>query len=245
MKHAVRIAAFFTAAILSAFPVSAFTLEPITALLAPAGARSVATFRVKNDGSARIAVRMSALTRAVDDQGVESNQSAAELFTIYPSRLIVEPGATASVKIQWKGDSSLSAERCFRFVAEQVPVSDAGDAQVTGIKMMFKYVASLYVGDEKFKPNLAARVAGALSPEGLAGYEVSIANKGQRHFILQSASVDFAAPDGQIRTLTAADLGPLIGANYLPSSSRLFFVRDEKALPGTAYDARLASEGGY
>jgi P pilus assembly chaperone PapD len=209
MKPAARIAAVM-AAVLAAVPASGFTLEPITALLAPSGARS-----------------------------------AADLFTIYPSRLIVEPGATAAVKIQWKGDATLSAERCFRFVAEQVSVSDVGDTNVTGIKMMFKYIASLYVGDEKFKPDLDARVAGARDSEGLPGFEVEIANRGQRHFILQSAAIDFADPNTAPRTLTAADLGSLIGANYLPSSSRSFFVRDDKAVPGTANGVRLAFEGGF
>jgi len=245
MSKAARIVAVSAAAILAAFRLSAFTMEPMTALLAPTGARSVAAFRLKNDGNARIAVKLSALTRAVDADGVETNEGAANLFTIYPQRLLIEPGATMTVKVQWKGEAQLASERCFRFVAEQLPVTDVGDAQSSGIKVMLRYVASVYVGDAKLKPDLVAKVVGATGADGAAGFAIEVENRGARHLVVSEASLELKDSAGDKLSLSEAALAPLVGVNYLPAFPRRFFLPDERAVAGAQYEAELRYKGEF
>jgi fimbrial chaperone protein len=218
----------------------AFTLEPIMTLLAPSGAGSVVTFRVKGDGQSRVAIRFRVLTRDMQVDGSEVNTPADTLFLVYPARVVVEPNGQAAVKVQWKGPAKLDAERCFRFVAEQVPL-DTG-AQGSGIKIMFKYIASLYVGGSSFAPSVKVKVVGAMNAEKASGFLVEIANSGSRHVVLGNPKVTIGS--AQI-VLGEAELGTLAGTNYLPGRSRSLFILKEGAVEGQPYDSTLEFESVY
>jgi fimbrial chaperone protein len=243
MRDVRLVAAVLVAATLVAVPVSAFTMEPMSTLLAPSGAKSVATFRIKNDGEARIAVRLSALTRSVSTDGKEENASAAELFTLYPSRVLVEPGSSVAVKIQWKGPASVATERCFRLMAEEVPL-DSGGEKGSGIHMLFRYIASIYVGDAGFKPELVAQATGAEGKDG-AGILVDLENRGTRHVVAEKVRLDLVDDQGKTITLSNEELGSLNGANYLPGFSRSLFIPLAEAQAGMSYTTKITYEGEY
>jgi len=221
----------------------AFTMEPMTALLAPTGAGSVATFRIRNDGAERVAVRIKVLSRGLSASGEETNSPADELFSVYPARVVVEPGSQAAVKAQWRGPAALGSERSFRLVAEEVPLdSRTSGERASGIKVAFRYVASLYVGEARFAPALVATVEGAKGPLGDTGLIVEIRNEGTRHVIALDARVEV---DGLQSSLTAQELGALSGANYLPGTGRRTFVPRPDAEAGRRYEAHVAFEGVY
>ncbi len=127
-----------------ALPASPFSLEPMTASLAPSGPAAIGTFRLKNDSTERIAIKLSIVRRSMAPDGTELNTPADQLFTIYPARIVLAASSVATFKIQWKGSASTDSELCFRLLAEQVPV-DSNDSQSSGIRILFRYVASLYV----------------------------------------------------------------------------------------------------
>lgn len=221
---------------------SAFTMEPMSALLSPSGSGTIATFRIKNDGKERIAIRLSLLSRDSSPEGIEVNAPADELFVAYPSRLLVEPGSSASAKVQWRGPPKVDAERSFRLVAEQIALEGgSGKDGNSGIKVMFRYIASLYVGESGFAADLAATVVGAKGPDGSPGLMVELRNQGRRHVIATDARVivDGLAP------LDSAELGGLSGANYLPGRSRRAFVPRPEAVEGMSYQARAEFESAY
>jgi fimbrial chaperone protein len=223
---------------------SAFTMQPMSTLLSPSGEGSIATFRIKNDQNERIAIRFKTLTRGVAADGKETNESADDLFMIYPARVLIQPGMSASVKLQWRGPASVDAERCFRFVAEQVAL-DANPAahENSSITIMFRYIASLYVGQPGFQEKLTTNVVGAADSDGSDGFLVEISNVGKRHIVATEASIDLG---GTLRPLTSEELGPLSGANYLPGTSRSLFVPRPEAQVGQHYDdASLVYKGEY
>lgn len=231
-------------------PSFAFTMEPMSVLLGPSGPGSSATFRITNDGTARIAIKLSVWSRGSGPDGQETNAPADDRFALYPSRLVVEPGAFANVKLQWKGEAKPVAELPFRLVAEQVPLDGAGQAvdqganlKSSGIKVLFRYIASVYVGDATFKPSLSASVIGGNAADGRKGLVVAIANSGNRHVVANDLRVE-------IQGLTApaiegASLGPLSGANYLPGTGRTIFVPSAEAVPGAIYEAKLSFDAEY
>jgi P pilus assembly chaperone PapD len=188
-----------------------------------------------------VALRFRVLSRSIGADGREENAPADGLFVVYPSRLLVEAGAAASVKLQWKGPAVADSERCFRFVAEQVPI-DAAGPRGSGLKIMFRYVASLYVGEASFAPELRATATGASGPDGRSGYLVEIRNAGKRHVIASGARLRFA---GDAAPLTSAELGELSGANYLPASSRSAFVPRPEAEQGKTYEVELEYDAVY
>jgi len=230
--------------VLASAPLHSFTMEPMSTLLLPSGTGSVATFRIKNDGDARIAIRISVLTRSQTIEGKEINSPAETLFSVYPARLVIEPGAVSAVKIQWRGASDLAREQCFRFVAEEVALSSQA-AQSTGIRVLFRYIASLYVGSEAFSPEISASAVAAKNPAGEAGFFVEIENRGSRHVIALDAVLSLSDESGRVITIGSEELDTLNAANYLPGSKRRLFIRREEAVPGRLYDARITYEGEY
>lgn len=236
----------FFAALLLAFAAEtagAFTMEPMSALVSPSGAGSLATFRIKNDGAERVAIRLRVLSRETGPDGSEINGPADALFVVYPARLLVEPGSSAAAKVQWRGPAKLESERSFRFVAEQIAIdADASKSGASGIKVMFRYIASLYVGETSFAPDLVASASGALGPQGETGYRVEIRNAGTRHVIGTNLRVALV---GDGTTFSSDELGALSGANYLPATARTIFIQSHDAIAGKSYEARIEYDGAY
>lgn len=226
---------------LGAGALGAFTLEPISATITPSGPLSIATFRIKSADPARIAIRFRVLSRDLSPDGKEINGPADDLFLVYPTRMVVDPGAQAVVKIQWRGQANVDREQCFRFVAEQVPL-DTGPSANSGIKMMFRYIASLYVGQPSFTASLEASALGATGPDGSTGLLVELSNRGSRHVVAIDPKI---AIDGAKPRLGPEALGPLAGANYLPGRSIHVFIAAPDAVIGKRYDARVDYEGVY
>ncbi len=234
--------ASLAAVVFSLVPIGtwAFTMEPMSTLLAPSGPGRVATFRITNDGPERVAIRLSVLARATSPKGEEINTPAEELFIVYPDRLLVEPGATATAKVQWRGPARIGAEQSYRLVAEQVAI-DAATARngTSGIKIMFRYIASLYVGEGSFAPSLVSTIVGATGPRGESGYLVEISNIGQRHLIPNNLRIQL---EGEDIPLSGMALGALSGSNYLAGTGRSLFVPSPYAIPGKTYEGTLLYE---
>lgn len=222
---------------------SAFTLEPMTAVLTPSGAGSIGTFHIKNDGTDKIAIKLTVVTRSLSEDGKEEN-APTSAFMVYPSRLLVEPGATAAAKVQWKGSPAIAAEQTFRLIAEEVSIDTSPDTS-SGIKMRFRYIASLYVGKASFNAKLMAKVDGAQGSNGEKGFSVELANTGTRHVVAMKMHLSLSRSDGPAIELTADDLGALNGTNYLPSSTRKLFIPNEAAEVGKSYDAQLDYDSEY
>jgi fimbrial chaperone protein len=223
------------------FAASAFTLEPMSLSLSPSGSGSIGTFRLKNAGNERVAIRLKILRRSMELDGTELNEAADTQFTIYPARLVLEPASTSVVKVQWKGGGVSDSELCFRLVAEQVPV-DFSVSQGSGIKIIFRYIASLYITPpaSNYQINVESAI-GSVDSNGNSGFLVEVRNLGRRHVIAVDASFEFRekeAATGAI-LLSSEEIGGANGANYLPGLLRRFFIPYPDAVPGRAYEAIL------
>ena len=218
-------------------PVSSFTLDPMVTSLSPLGAGAIRTFRVKNDGTERIAIQLRIVKRSMTPDGKEINDVADDLFKIYPARLVIEPASTVAFKIQWKGVSSPSQELCFRLVAEQVPIDFASNV-VSGIRIMFRYIASVYITPTVSSAELFVESAqGETDANGNAGFMITVRNSGNRHVI--ATAVSFEVKEAGALLVGSDVLGAADGANYLPGLKRRFFIRNAAAVPGRVYEALL------
>lgn len=230
--------AALTLLVASAAYVCAFTFQPMFVRLDASGPGSIQTFQVSNESDSSLAVRFSVLTRATGPDGKESNEDASGLFTIYPERVVVEPHSNAAMKLQWNGPPGLSSERPFRLVAENVAV-DSGVPSASGLRVMFRYVASVYVGKPTFTPHLVWIVKGARSATGEKGFNVEITNSGTKHVIADTALLKITGVKGKVVALGNKELGVLSGANYLPGSPQRLFIAQADAVPGSTYKAQL------
>lgn len=241
LKHFFLTAALLVVATLSA---GAFTFQPMFVRLDPNGPGKVQTFEINNEGDELLAVQLSIFTRTINNDGVEKNEDASNLFTIYPPRLMVEPRSSASVKLQWNGPGTLDTEKSFRLVAESVAL-DSGWPKTSGIRVMFRYVASVYVGEADYSSRLVCTVKGATNAESKRGFSVQIVNSGTAHVVADSVKLVISGPKGRDLMFEGDQLGFLSGSNYLPDSPRRLFIPMDEAEPGQTYVARLDFESVY
>jgi len=213
--------------------VAALTVTPMSVELTETGAGSTASFRIENDSDAPIAVIVSVMTRVIEPDGTERNAPAGNDFLVMPSRVVLDPRSARVVKVQWRGPSPLSVERAYRVLVEQVPVS-FGESGGSGIRIMFRYLAALYV--------VPAGAAGRLSLVSLIpavrddqnGLLVSIRNDGNKHFITSNPRL--LVRDGSGETEFSGDaLSGLTGLNILARSSREVFIPWAGVRMGASY----------
>ncbi len=220
------------AALVPAGPAAAFRLVPIEMEFAPAGREATQTFSASNDSAVPVAVEVTIKARAMNESGQDVLQDAFDDWVVFPEQLILQPGETQTIRVQWIGDAAPPRELPFRLVAEQVPV-DIGRPPAQGgqVRLLVTYVASLYVVPEGARPDVKIVSAGPVTaPNGQAALEVVARNDGTRHRILKDASLGIAA-GGKTLTLPAEALEGFAGENILAGATRRFLLPWPAGLP--------------
>jgi fimbrial chaperone protein len=226
----------------AAASVGAFSFVPMSASIAPSGAQSVISFKVTNDSSQSIAVVISVMTRAIDIDGKETNEAVGKEFTIFPTRVVVQPNSFQTVKIQYKGPAALPRETCYRVIAEQVPI-DFSKQETSGVKVLFRYIAALYVSPAKISPNIVLDSAVGTEVDGVKGLKVVIKNAGTRHALLSNAILKIQESSSSMPlSFTGDQTQAFEGQNMLPASSRSFFVPWAAAIGGKTYTGNFEAE---
>jgi fimbrial chaperone protein len=218
----------------------AFTFMPMSISISPSGAQSIATFRLTNDWGQQIAISIKAMTRQIDENGAETNEPADQDFTIFPTRIVVQPNSFQVVKVQYKGVPKLSKEMPYRIIAEQVPI-DFTQQQTSGVKVMFRYIAALYVTPPNVGYKLTISKVQYAEQESAKGFLVTVTNTGTRHALINDPVIKISAPGSAAITLQEDAVKSMQGQNLLPGNVRQFFLPYEKAVQGLAYSGTLSA----
>ncbi|MBI9101558.1 MAG: molecular chaperone [Spirochaetales bacterium] len=205
--------------LLTSFFLYSFTFEPISTNYTPSGPRSNQVFRISNNETSRIAVKISVTTRETDLEGNEVNNPADDLFMIYPSRTMLNPGETRSVRVKWLGEQDPDVEIPFRIIAEQIPV-DFNPTERTeggGIRLSYKYIGNIYILPVGGKPEVVID-SFELNRDELT---LMLDNQGTRHTVLANLSVTIVSNEGEkIYSLTEEEVAPGSGINLLTGFPR-------------------------
>ncbi|MBB6481042.1 fimbria/pilus periplasmic chaperone [Spirochaeta isovalerica] len=204
-------------------PLFSFQLTPISTDMSTTGSGSVKNFTVINSNEDIIAVQMSIYSRSTTLEGDEINEPADDLFIIYPSQIILKPGENQIVKVQWKGMADITSELPFRIIAEQLPVNfSTEDNESGGLKIMFRYIGSVYVKSKSMKPDVIVESLTAVDDGKL---RLVLSNKGQAHGILSNLSLQITDNMGSDPLiLSGPDLEGIEGENILAGEKRQFFI---------------------
>jgi fimbrial chaperone protein len=247
MKRTVSlgIAALFL--LCGASALSAFSFEPITRDFSPSGKDSIRTFRLANSGSETIMIRIRILTREVDSDGREVNDPADSLFTVYPSRVVLAPRSLQAVKVQWKGPPDLLVERCFRILAEQLPVRSAEEHRQGGnIRVMFRYLGAIYIVPKGARPNVVVESTRSVTdPSGRKGLEILFCNQGNAHTLLNNLQITLSrqqAGASARKVYEPDELEGINGENLLPGLKRRTVVPLPLDLQGDGLDVSFHFE---
>ncbi|MDA3947882.1 MAG: fimbria/pilus periplasmic chaperone [Spirochaeta sp.] len=187
-------------------PLAAFQLTPMKIELEPRGNGSSTSLTVANTNPDPIAVQIRTLSRTVLPDGSERTDATDGLFRVYPSQMIVQPGQTQVVRLQYTGPADVAVQEAYRLEARQLPINVRNrDAEGgTGVKIVLRYLATLYVGPSDAAPQLNVRVRDFDADAGTG--ELVIENRGTGYADLIGRAVAASAP-GRSAVLSLVEFG--------------------------------------
>lgn len=196
----------------------AYELTPLERTVSPAGRDASTTFRLDNKEAKPVAVELSIFSRAMAEDGSDILTPADNDFVVYPQQVIVMPGQSQTVKVNFVGTPPSGIEAAYRLVADQLPVdmdkkqTDKGGAMA----VLVRYMASLYVQPQGVKPSIAVLASEVTSGGRL---KVTLENSGSSHALLND--IQLRVGD---KVLEGPQLEGLLGQNLLAGVKRDFFI---------------------
>ena len=214
-------------------PSHAYRVVPLTIELEPSGRGSQGQFRVINDTERPVAIQVTIQRRETAIDGSEVLTPAEEgEFVLFPPQMVLRPGQSQAVRVQWRGNATPAGELAFRVITEQLPINlqreRQGGAQVT---LLSRYEGTLYVSPAGATPAIAVDSAEPITDDkGAQRLSVTVSNTGTRHAILGNLKLNVTG-GGQSVTLAPEQLEGMTGANVLAGATRRFSVPWPESLP--------------
>ncbi|MFA6236742.1 MAG: fimbria/pilus periplasmic chaperone [Bacteriovorax sp.] len=179
-----------------------------------------ALFYLDNDSDQPIAVQVSLAKREMTLEGVELNSKTSGEFILYPSQLIIPASEKRSVKVTWTGKEVPSKELAYRLISEQLPIDlEKNKTKKASIKILLRYVAALYVGQEDFASAISVDEIKTADKKVL----IQVINSGKKHQVLTNLNLKFINEKSKKEILLRGeDLKGMSGENVLAESKRLF-----------------------
>ncbi len=212
-------------------PSHAFQLQPISRTYTPAGPGSTQSYQVINSSNERLAITISMVERLVNLRGEETHVPADEDFLVYPPQILLEPNAVQTVRVTWVGDPAPQQELAYRLIAEQLPINldpdkaQQGTAAAGKIKVLMRYVGSVYIKPEQVKPEVIfaglEKIQGA---EGRSQLVLTFQNRGTAHASLRKLQLSLASAQGDVLDLTPEQMGVMRNATILAGKQRQFLI---------------------
>lgn len=217
----------------------AFTLTPMSTTLDPKGNAATRSFRVENESSNRVAFQISILTRDMDEDGKETNQPAADLFTVFPPQGTIAPGQSQSVRLVWTGAANLTNELACRLVAEELPVNFTPEKDQAQIKVILRYMAAVYVRPKNAKPKLQVT---SFTQTVTNTFVMTVTNTGNAHQPLIDPVLTLTDARGQTQKIAADQLLAVAGQNILAQHTRRFVLKLPPEFKEPSYAAQLTAD---
>lgn len=188
-----------------------------------------AQFQISNESNEKIAVELTVKERILDGEGKEMLPDTKEI-TIFPPQMIIPPKEKRTVRVNYNGDTAITSEKAFRVIAEQLPLKvDEKTKKKSGIQMLMKYMAALYVTPDGAEANIQV-----VSYEFKNGsIELVVKNSGSKHQILLDPVLSFEA-SGKKVGLQGKDLEGFAGENVLAESQRVLKIKSNPTVPHKA-----------
>ena len=196
----------------------AFRLDPMSVSIELSDNQKHVSFIIENESKQPLPVQINLFERSMNESGEDVLKETSEVMA-FPDQLIIPPEQKRSVKVTWSGKADeLKSEKAFRFVAEQLPLDlDQDKKSKTGIKMLLKYVAALYVNPKNSESKISCEYGDA---------QLTCINEGNKHRILNFKSLVLQDSSSKIEFETA-DLKKVNGENILAHGKRVFSLKKD------------------
>lgn len=212
-------AALAAAALLST-PAQAHRVYPMSYELAPVGSGAATVLRVDNTTDRPLTLEVTVEKRSWDERGNETRTPADEDFLVLPPQMIVEPGKTQAIRVQYVGDPAIDQTAMYVVGVNQVPVADPNAG--TGVQFVINFGTAAYVVPAGAKTELKVVSVSPASDPGQI--EVTLENTGARYAPLGSTTWTFTNGAGQSMELSGDPLREALVASVVPSRARRVFT---------------------
>ncbi len=219
---------------------AAVSLVPMEMEFSTSGRAMTRLFRIENVSAETAAVEISAKARRMLPDGQDELSDADDEFAIYPQQMILKPGQAQAIRVQWLGKEVPSHELAYRLIAEQLPL-DRQTRAATGpapigaqgvqIRVLMKYVASLYVVPPGARAAIVPISAERVTIDDQPQLRLVLENRGSAHQLLLAPRLTVSGTDGTGRALEKTEVQALVGANLLAHSQRVFYIPLPASLP--------------
>ncbi len=210
------------------FFLCAFKFSPMSqSLELDAGSKSV-QFIAENETDQVMPIEFTVKERVMDVNGKEEFPAAKNL-SIFPPMVSIPPKEKRTIRVNWNGPKDLSSELAFRVIAEQLPLDVSGKPKSSGIQMLMRYMAALYVTPKGVSSKITSSILSS-TPDGM---KLSVKNDGKKHQILVKPTL-VINQGGKKVSLKGNDVGALSGENILAGSERHFTVTTKENFPQDA-----------
>lgn len=223
----------------------AYDVKPMVVELSPSGSGSSATVTIANTHKVPIAIEVSVHDRKQQPDGSDALTREDDDLIVTPPQLVLQPGASQAVRIQWVGEPDPKRELDYRLITEQLPIPLARrkerdvDAQLT---MKYRYEVALYVIPRGAAPSARLESAEVVSGQDGRKLHVAIASEGTRRSILDKARLTLSS-GGRSFTVDGEAAAALQGLNVLPGSTRVVILPAPPDMPTGKVSGEL--ETGY
>ena len=226
------IANIIVAIVLLTVPAFGFKFYPISVDFAPQGQESVQNFTAVNDSSETIALIVSVHGRSMGTDGTEILEPADGDFVVFPARMVLKPEARQTIRVQYKGEDPGKLEKAYRIIVEQVPVQFEDVQASGGLRILFRYIGSMYIVPGNLETTAALTAVSADDSQENDSLKIELTNTGTSHVILQDLALTLTAGDISV-VLEKDQLSDISGSNLLAGSRRIFDIpRPESLGPG-------------
>ncbi|WP_460055260.1 fimbria/pilus periplasmic chaperone [Spirochaeta dissipatitropha] len=199
-------------------------MQPISQTFEPQGSGSSRSFQLHNPGNTEIAVELSMLTRELQPDGTEIREPADDLFSVFPSRLILEANERRTVRVRWTGPESITREQSYRLLAEQLPISFEEQETTQGgvINISFRYLAAIYITPRGAKPDVQISIESGPDQLGEPEIIIRLENLGTAHQLLNGLEITVQLQDGSRLVFSSNELEGLAQHNLLAGTYRRY-----------------------
>lgn len=217
-----------------------FSFSPISASFAPSGKGSSQAYTLTNTSPDQVlTVELYVMTRELGLNGEETNNrdKAEADFAIYPPQVILQPGETQVVRVNWLGDPKPPKELAYRLIAEQLPVdtdtkTTTNQNRTIAITTLIRYAGSVYIKPPNAQPEVTvASVAHQKNKAGADEMVLTLQNKGTAHLVLDNLIFTLTSATQPDKSITIEDWKGVAGENMLAGASRRFVLPWPKNLP--------------
>lgn len=202
---------------------TAFEFAPIVQEFSPKGGGAVRSFVIRNTQAETVAIQIESFQRTTDEFGEEQRKPEYDDFVISPPQLVLQPGMSQAVRIQWIGDPEPQQELSYRLIVSQVPIKYAAETteEVSAtLHMGYRYEAAIYVTPPRAKPK--AELVSAQPAEDETGNQVlrlSLKSVGETRAILEDPTLLVTSASSEETARLSGDLVSALHMRNLISGS--------------------------